>query len=201
MAFTLTCGDCRRELYGQVRQSNCVQFTGERQGYPAHMTTELESDMSARTAEGEYILSLREFLRVIRRRLWIIGLVAIVLTKAAVGFSLAQTPMYGASIKILVGQERGTSETPVGVYDLQQLSRTMAGGVASRPVAEAVIRQQDLRITTNEFLEKHLSVEQEPETQWIQVNYRDSNPETAQRVANAVGDVFSKQISEVSPSA
>jgi len=165
------------------------------------MTTELESDMSARTAEGEYILSLRDFLRVIRRRLWIIGLVAIVLTGAAVGFSLAQTPMYEASIKILVGQERGTSETPVGVYDLQQLSRTMAGGVASRPVAEAVIRQQDLRITTNEFLEKHLSVEQEPETQWIQVNYRDSNPETAQRVANAVGDVFSKQISEVSPSA
>jgi capsular exopolysaccharide synthesis family protein len=164
-------------------------------------STELESDMSARTAEDGYILSLRDVLPVIRRRLWIISLVAVVLTGAAVGFSVAQTPMYEASIKILVGQERGTSEAPIGVYDLQQLTLTMVGGVSSRPVAEAVIRQQDLRMTPKEFLEEHLTVEQEPETQWIQVSYRDSNPERAQRVANAVGDVFSKRVSEVSPSA
>jgi len=162
--------------------------------------TELESDMSARTAEDKYI-SLRDILPVIRRRLLIISLVAVVLTGAAVGFSLAQTPMYEASIKILVGQKRGTSQTPIGMYDLQQLTSTMVGGVSSRPVAKAVIRQQDLRMTTNEFLEEHLTVQQEPNTQWIQVNYRDSSPERAQRVANAVGDVFSKQVSEVSPSA
>jgi capsular exopolysaccharide synthesis family protein len=73
--------------------------------------------------------------------------------------------------------------------------------VSSRPVAEAVIRQQNLRMTTEDFLENYLIVEQEPNTQWIQVSYRDSSPERAQRVANAVGDVFSKQVSEVSPNA
>jgi len=163
--------------------------------------TELESDMSARTAEDEYSFSLRDILPVIRRRLWVISLVALALTGAAVGFSLAQTPMYEASIKILVGQERGITETPNDVIGLQQLTQTMVGGVSSRPVAEAVIRQQDLQMTTKEFLDEHLSVEQVPETQWIQVNYRDSSPERAQRVANAVGDVFSKQVSEVSSSA
>jgi receptor protein-tyrosine kinase len=76
----------------------------------------------------------------------------------------------------------------------------MVGGVSSRPVAEAVIREQDLPMTPEEFLE-HLSVEQEPNTQWIHVKYKDPSPERAQRVTNAVGDVFSKQVSEVSPSA
>jgi capsular exopolysaccharide synthesis family protein len=157
--------------------------------------------MPAGAAEDEYVLSVGDYLQVIWRRLWVIGLAAAVLTGAAVGYSLAQTPMYEASVTILVGQERGITETPNDVIGLQQLTQTMVGGVSSRPVAEAVIRQHDLRMTTDEFLNEHLSVEQEPNTQWIRVNYRDSSPERAQRVANAIGDVFSKQVSDVSPSA
>jgi capsular exopolysaccharide synthesis family protein len=161
---------------------------------------ELESEMSARTAEDEYIFSLRDIILVIRRRLWVISVVAVVLTGAAVGFSLAQTPVYEASIKILVGQERGIASIPNDTIGLQQITQTMVGAVSSRRVAEAVIRQQDLRMTTEAFL-AHLSAEQVPNTQWIQVSYRDVSPERAQRLANAVGDVFSKQISEVSPNA
>jgi len=165
------------------------------------VNTELRTGASEGAAEGEYVLSLRDSLRVIRRRLWAIGLVTAVLTGVVVGFSLAQTPMYEASIKILVGQERGITQDPNYALGLQQLTQTMVGGVSSRPVAEAVISQEDLRMTTGEFLGEHLSVEQEPNTQWIQVTYRDSSPERARQVANTVGDVFSRQVSEVSPSA
>jgi capsular exopolysaccharide synthesis family protein len=157
--------------------------------------------MPVETAEDEYILSLRDFLRVIRRRLWVISMVAIVLTGATVAFNLVQKPMYEASIRILVGQERGTSETlAVGVYDLQALTQTMASGVSSRPVAEATIQQLGLRITPEQFL-ANLSAKQDGETQFIQVSYTDPSPERAQRVVNTTGDVFSKQISQVSPSA
>src|SRR5215211_4302195 len=100
---------------------------------------ELESDMSARSAEDEYILSLRDILLVIRRRLWVISVVAVVLAGAAVGFSKAQTPVYEASIKILVGQERGITQDPNYAMGLQQLTQTMVGAVSSRPVAKAVI--------------------------------------------------------------
>jgi capsular polysaccharide biosynthesis protein len=124
-----------------------------------------------------------------------------VLTGLAVILSLIQTPMYEAPVTILVGQERGITDTPNDVVGLQQLTQTMVGGVSSRPVAKTVIRQQDLQMTTEEFLGEHLSVEQVPNIQWIEVHYRDVSPERAQRVANAVGDVFSKQISEVSPNA
>jgi capsular exopolysaccharide synthesis family protein len=168
--------------------------------YFVPMETELRPGIDSGVA-GEYVLSLGSLLRVIRRRLWLILLVAAVLSGTGVGFSLTLTPMYEASITLLVGQERGITETPNDVIGLQQLTQTMVGGVSSRPVAETVIRQQDLRMTTEEFLDEHLSVEQEPNTQWIQVAYRDASPERAARVANAVGDVFSKQVSEVSPSA
>ena len=92
------------------------------------MNTEPRPGASETAAEDEYVLSLAGSLRVIRRRLRIISLVAVVLTGAAVGFTLAQTPMYEASIKILVGQERGITETPNDVLGLQQLTQTMVGG-------------------------------------------------------------------------
>jgi capsular polysaccharide biosynthesis protein len=154
--------------------------------------------------EGASTLYLRELLGVLRRRLWLIGLVAIVLMGGAVGISLAQTPKYEASIKILVGQEEG-SEVSTGslggeVQGLQQITQTLTEGVNSRPVTEAVIQQLGLQ-TTPESFEKNLNAEQVRATQFIQVHYTDTSPERAQQVVDAVGDVFSEQVSEVSPSA
>ena len=166
--------------------------------YPAPRGAEPRPAMPGDDTAGEYVLTLRDLLRVLRRRLWFVLLVAVMLTGAAVGFSFTQTPMYEASIKILIGQERGIAKTPYDAVNLPTLAQTMVGAVSSCPVANEVIRQQDLRMTCNEFL-GHLSVEQEPDTQWIYVTYKDASPERPQRVANAVGDVFSKQVSEVSP--
>ena len=50
------------------------------------------------------------------------------LTGLAVILSLIQTPMYEASVTILVGQERGVTDTPNDVVGLQQLTRIMVGG-------------------------------------------------------------------------
>lgn len=83
---------------------------------------------------------------------------------------------------------------------LQQLTLTVAEAVGTRPVAEGVIEELNLKLTPEEFLE-NLSVAQVSSTQFIQVSYRDPNPERAQRVANTIGEVFSEQVSEVSPSA
>jgi capsular polysaccharide biosynthesis protein len=155
-------------------------------------------DMSPGAAEGEYVLSLVGLLRVVWRRLWVVLMVTTVLAGTAVGWSFGQTPIYQASIKILVGQEPGTNEVPIG--DLQLLTQTLAEAVDSRPVAEATIKQLGLR-TTPENLIENLSVEQVPPTTFIQVTYADPSPKRAQRVINALGNVFSDQISEVSPSA
>jgi capsular polysaccharide biosynthesis protein len=148
----------------------------------------------------EDIYSLTNLLQAIWRRAWTIILVAIVLTGATVGFSLLQTPMYESSIKLFIGQENAIVETPSDVTGLQQLTLTMAEGVSTRPIAEAVIRQESLRISPQDLLD-NLSVEQIGATQFIQVTYEDSSPKRAQRVANAIGEAFSKKVSDGSSTA
>jgi capsular polysaccharide biosynthesis protein len=164
---------------------------------------EQASGTRVEAGEDEHGLSLGELLRVVRERLWVIALVTSVLTGATVGLSLAQAPIYEASIKILVGQEQGSTSEGLGgeVQGLQQLTQTMAEGVKSRPVAKAVIGRYDLRIAPEDLLEDHLNVVQIGTTQFIQVDYRDPNPERAQQVANAIGEAFSDQVSDISPSA
>jgi capsular polysaccharide biosynthesis protein len=76
----------------------------------------------------------------------------------------------------------------------------MVEGVNSRPVAEGVIQELGLE-TTPEDLIQGVRVERIPDTQFIQVFYRDPSPDRAQQVANTMGSVFSEQIFEVSPTA
>lgn len=168
------------------------------------MSTKMAPSILAEAPEDEYVVSSEALLRVIRKRLWIVLLVVVTFTGTAVGFSLMQTPMYEASIKILIGQKQGSSAPgSLGgdIQGLEQLTLTMAEAVSTRPLAEAVIQQQNLRITPETLLKKNLRVDQIPDTQFIQVHYRDPNPERAQQVANALGEVFTRRVSEVSPSA
>lgn len=157
------------------------------------------------TSREEYaVFSIREILRILWVRLWLIILVTALLVGAVVGYGLVQRPTYEASIKILVGQEReDDSQSSLGsdVQGLQQITQTMAEAISSRPVAVAVIQQLDLPVAPEQFLEDNLIVEQVGATQFIQVDYRDSDPRRAQRVANTVGEVFSQQISDSSATA
>ncbi len=159
--------------------------------------------LSAEIIEGGSFFSLKDFLRVIWQRLWVIVLSAMVLGAAALAFSLLQVPTYQASIKVLVGQkqEEATPGTFAGdVMALQEITLTMAEAVNSRPVAEATIEELDLK-TTPEALLGSMRVEPVEETQFIRIDYRDTDPERARETANTIGEVFSDQVSEVSPSA
>ena len=176
----------------------------EGNGHSTLQGAERELRESSDTIEGEHAVPLKDLFGTIWKRLWVVLLVAGVLTGAAVGFSLAQTPMYESSIEILVGQKENAPESynlQGDVLGLQQITQTMVRAVGSRPVAETVIERQGLQITTQEFLENRLSVEPVAETQFIEVRYKDPDPRRAQRTADAVGEVFSEQVSKVSPSA
>src|SRR5919107_264936 len=49
--------------------------------------------------------SVERVLQTLRKRMWTIVLVAVVTAGSALGFSLAQTPTYEASVQILIGQK------------------------------------------------------------------------------------------------
>lgn len=151
-------------------------------------------------ASDEYF-SLKESLRVVKRRLWAIVLVVAACLAIALGLTVFQTPQYEASIKILVGQKGAGDNLGGYVSGLQQLTVTLTEAVKSRPLADTVIQDLDLGITPEEFLKDHLSAAQIQDTQFIQIDYRASDPETAQRAANTIGEVFSDRIAKLSPDA
>jgi capsular polysaccharide biosynthesis protein len=147
------------------------------------------------------LISLRDFVQPLWKRVWVIGLTIVLIVGLAVGSSFLQTPQYEASIEILIGQQSDADPAfAPTVLDLQQLTLTMAQAVESRPVAAAAIRSLDLSMTP-ENLVANLNAEAIEETQFIRVAYVDSDPQRAQRVVNAVGDAFSERVSSISPSA
>lgn len=144
----------------------------------------------------------RDVLFIVWKRAWVVALVAVVFVGAAVGFGLLQTPSYEASAKLLVGQkpvEDSERPTSLGsdIQGLQQATQTVAVAVASEPVADDVVTGLGLSTDPKSLL-GNLKVEQVQATQFIQLTYSDPNPERAQRVVNAIGDVAAKRISDSS---
>ncbi len=144
--------------------------------------------------------SPQRILQTLRQRLWTIVLVAAVTAVSALGFSVLQTPTYEASVLILVGQET-TGDTNFGaadVTDLQELALTVAKAVPTTPVAETVVERLDLPEGSAGEVIKNVSAEPDPGTMFVNVSYKDSDPERAQLIANTIGKVLSQKISEVS---
>src|SRR5919107_5433572 len=82
-------------------------------------------------------------LQTLRKRMWTIVLVAAVTAGSALGFSLAQTPTYEASVQILIGQKVTGGEYPnpgvANVTDLQEVAQTVAQAVPTTPIAETAV--------------------------------------------------------------
>jgi len=163
-----------------------------------------------RSAEAAWweSVSPAQFLRVVRKRLWVIVLVTILLAGLAAGFEFVQAPVYEASVKILVAQER-PGAAPEDLLDpgglsgeiegLQQVNLTMVEAVQTRPIAEGVIERLGLQMSPEELLH-NMEAEQVHTSQFIQVNYEASTPQKAQLIANTIGDVFSERTSELQTS-
>jgi capsular polysaccharide biosynthesis protein len=126
--------------------------------------------------------------------------VAIVLIAVSVTIaSLAKTPQYEGSAKILIGQDHPRvlpTWPPHQVQGLTEATVTMAEAMESRPVAEEAIERLGLSTTPQDFLDR-LNAEPIENTQFIEVSYTDPDPRRAQLVANTVVEVFSKEVSEV----
>ena len=179
-----------------------AQLNGKSHATPMALGLRID-DTPQGTNESELVLSQADLIRILRRRLWVIVLVGLVFAGAAAGFSFLQTPTYEASIKILIGQKQtGDTAPDLGneVAGLQQLTGTMVEAVQTGPVAQGVIQRLDLSISQTDFLE-NLSAEQIGTTSFIDVSYTDTKPERAQLIVNTVGEVFSDEVSEASPSA
>ena len=165
------------------------------------------SDALGRTSEDRYALSedrdglsLDDIARVLWQRLPVILLVAVLLTGVVVAYNLVQTPIYEASSKVLIVEQRGkdAADQPLSsqVDGLDQLALVMTEVVDSRRMAEATVKKLGLDIPPGKFV-KNLSAEQVTETPFINIKYKDTNPKRAKLIANTVPEVLPDQVSDV----
>jgi capsular polysaccharide biosynthesis protein len=142
-------------------------------------------------------------------RLRLVLLVVLVFMGATLGVSLWQTLVYKASAKLGLGvdwEDRwetdipGVMLIPTTVTPLHRVVVDVARDIKSPAIAGEAIERLGLDggMEPGELLD-NLSVEQEGSPHFIQLSYKDTDPETAQQVVNAVAEVASEEIRQEPP--
>lgn len=146
----------------------------------------------------EQEIEIREIMAIIAKRWWLLLLLLIlaVSTSGIVSFFVL-TPMYEASTTLLVGKP--TEGAQIIYQDIQlnrQLVKTYGEIATSSTVANDIIDQLNLRLTTNELRSK-IEVRQRGDTEIIEISVRDESPEHAAFLANGVARVFMDHVAKI----
>jgi capsular polysaccharide biosynthesis protein len=156
------------------------------------------------TSPVETILSpVGTILQILLRHVWTIVLVVVVITGSTFAFSARQMPTYEATVQMLVSQKNpGGPNLGGDIGGLQEATLTVAEMVPSMHVAQEVVEQLNLPDLSAEDVLRNMSVEANPGTMVIDVSYTytAANAETAQEraqlIANAIGEVSTKEIGD-----
>jgi len=109
--------------------------------------------------EMDDALDLRDYLRVISARRWLIVRVVVVVTIAAVAFSLLQAPVYEGQAKVLISEkDTGSAILGTAVSELsgqpERSLQTQVELMQLRPLAENTIRKLGLKQTPRAAAQK-----------------------------------------------
>ena len=147
---------------------------------------------------GEMEINLGEILGLLLHRLWIIVLSAIVC--GAVGFLYSfflVTPQYQSTTKVYILNKQNSDTV---TYSDVQLSSTLSKDyeqlVTSRYVIEGVISKLNLDETYDSLVGR-VTATNENETRIIAITVTDTEPEQAQKIANAIRDLAAQHITQV----
>jgi capsular polysaccharide biosynthesis protein/MinD-like ATPase involved in chromosome partitioning or flagellar assembly len=142
--------------------------------------------------EDEQVRQLSDYLSIVRRRFWLIALIAIVTIGAASAYVFTREPVYRSSMKILVGQGEGVFRSEL-VNATEELTQTASDLLETDIVATTVIEELDLDITSNELL-GNLGVATEPSTAVLEVTYDDTDADRGLETLDQVGDTFEELV-------
>ncbi|MHB1413426.1 MAG: YveK family protein [Thermoleophilia bacterium] len=144
-------------------------------------------------------MTLTDALKIIKRYILLIVIVALVAGGFGYFYSARQTKIYEADITVLVGQNQGLAENLNLTTALQNVANSMSKMITSRTVAEKVVGDLNLNMSPETLL-SNLSAQPVQQTQLIQVTYTDTDPQQAAKVANGVGNAFSELIQKTESS-
>ena len=136
-------------------------------------------------------MDLRDIYAALRTRWWLPVLGLVVASSAALGLSLAQTPLYTASTQLFVSttEQTSTSDVLQGSQFSEQRVTSYARLITGQEIASRLIDRLKLRMSAEE-LSKELSATAVQNTVLIDVTVTDPSPQQAQRIAAALGSEF-----------
>jgi capsular exopolysaccharide synthesis family protein len=149
-------------------------------------------------------LELKDYLEIIKKRKFLIAFGVWICVISALIATLVMTPIYEASIKLLVTQRQlvmpgsapSAGESYQSVLVSERLAKTYSEMIEGRTTAKTVIKELGLKLKSTELMKK-ISAEPVRDTQLIKVKVRDTSALRAQRIANTIGKVFSERIDEL----
>jgi capsular polysaccharide biosynthesis protein len=131
-------------------------------------------------------MQLQDYARILRRRGWLIVLLAVLTAGAAFGFSRIQTPVYEASLRLLVQPSRTD-------FGQSQAARLLLRGyvqwIRSSYRAERVIDALQLDMTPQQLL-GDVEVASDESSFIIQINVESTDPDLAVDIARTWGNLF-----------
>lgn len=147
----------------------------------------------------EETISIKELFQTIKKRLWLIGVITLLLAiLTAVVSYFVLTPVYSVKTQLLVNQAKSDQQLYNNnqVQTDIQLVQTYSVIIKTPKVLDEVKKELKLKQTVDE-LNKQISVENAPDTQVVEISVKDESPKQAALIANTTASVFKKQITSV----
>jgi Mrp family chromosome partitioning ATPase/capsular polysaccharide biosynthesis protein len=132
--------------------------------------------------------TLAHYAQLLRRQALLVGLVFVVAVGSAAAVVSQQTSIYRASSKIVVGQNGGVFQAQFGSA-VDPFTQTMTNLLKSEIVAQNVVKNLRLRISTKELL-KRTHVVARPNESVLEVSYDTPNANTAVPILSEIDKVF-----------
>jgi succinoglycan biosynthesis transport protein ExoP len=146
-------------------------------------------------------VELRQYLSVLRSRLWLI--LAATLLAGGAGFTMSSSSAeYQARSTLYLGAQSpdatGGDITSDRLAVLDRQALTFSKMIDSDPVASRALKLVDTTLKPADLV-KHTDVSPEPATQLLYIEVQDKDPEMAKDLANALADTFVDAVQEFVP--
>lgn len=140
-------------------------------------------------------IDIKELLTYIKEKIWIVGIALVLSVTASLIYTgLIKQPIYKSSTTyVLISDSSNEGITTSEVTLNEKLIATYKEIIKSRNILEKVIDSLKLDMTTQE-LARSISVEQVSTSSMIKITVSNSDPETAKKIAETIGNEFSKEI-------
>lgn len=132
-------------------------------------------------------MEINDYLRILRKRGWILLVVAAIAAASTFAVSKMQTPIYSASVKLSVVPARATDWGSSN--SLKDLLRNYAENIRTHTMAQEVINRAQLDMETLTFLGK-LFVNPDSSTFTLEIEARDRDPKVVMAMVDTMAKVF-----------